>query len=184
MTLKQFKILKLTLVIILAAVVGVSVSWHNYIIPVIAMAAVISLMFYFRRKVKEIIADERDYEIGGRAAGLTIQIYAWLMVLLMFLFMAYYELNPLPELMAVAATLAYSTCLLLILYTIFFRYYDKIVFLEKKSIYVLVGVLLILLLAVVGLRLLSGEDSWICENGQWIEHGHPDFPAPAVECEK
>lgn len=182
MTLKQFKILKLVLVIILAVIVGISISWHNYIIPVIAMAVVISLMFYFRRKVKEIIADERDCEIGGRAAGLTIQIYAWLMVLMMFLFMAYFELNPLPELMAVATTLAYSTCLLLLLYSILFRYYDKIAFLEKKFIYVLAGILLILFLTVVGLRILSGEDGWLCENGQWTEHGHPSDTMPTTEC--
>jgi len=182
MTLKQFKILKLAVVIILGAAVGVAVSYHNYIISIVAMALAISLMFFFRGKVKEIIADERDYAVGGRAAGLTIQVYAWLMVLLMFLFLFYYDVNPLPEAMAVVATLAYSTCVLLLLYTMFFKYYDKVSFLEKKFIYVVVGVLLILLLTIAGLRLLSGEDNWMCQNGQWIKHGQPSAPMPSLEC--
>ena len=184
MTLKQFKILKLAIVAALAIIVAVSVSSHNYIIPVIAMATAISLMFYFRRKVKEIIADERDYEIGGRAAGLTIQIYAWLMVATMFLFLGYYDLNPVPEAMTVVATLAYSTCLLLLLYSMIFRYYNKVAFLEKKFVYVVIGFVVLLFVIVVGLRLLSGEDSWMCQDGQWVKHGEPSVQMPAAECPK
>lgn len=50
MTLKKFKILKLTIVVILAMSVGVSVFYGNLIIPVVAMAAAISLMFFFGGK--------------------------------------------------------------------------------------------------------------------------------------
>lgn len=184
MTLKQFKILKLVIVVILGATVGASVNYHNYIIPVVAMAVAISLMFFFRRKVKEIIADERDYEIGGRSAGLAIQIYAWLAVAIMFFFLGYYELNPAPEAMTVVATLAYSTCLLLLLYTLLFKYYNKISFLEKKFIYVVAGFIILLFMVVAGLRLLGGEDSWMCQDGQWVRHGEPSAPMPTTECPK
>ncbi len=183
MTLKQFKVLKLTIVVILAVAVSVAVSYGNLIIPVVAMALAIALMFYFRGKVKEIIADERDYQIGGRAAGLTIQVYAWLAVIVMFLFMAYYyEISPLPETMAVVMALAYSTCVLLLLYTLFFRYYNKVAFLEKKFIYVIVAFIVLLLVIVAGLRLLSGEDSWMCQGGQWVEHGQPSASMPTTAC--
>lgn len=134
--------------------------------------------------MKEIIADERDYEIGGRAAVLAIQIYAWLIVIMMFLLLAYSSLNPLPEALAIAAALAYSTCLLMIIYTLLFRYYDKLHFLEKKFIFVTMGALLILFLAIVGLRFFSGEDNWVCQNGQGAKRGNLSAPTPIIECQK
>ena len=33
--------------------------------------------------------------------------------------------------------------------------------------------LLIVVLAVLSVRILSGEDAWLCQNGEWIKHGAP-----------
>lgn len=42
---------------------------------------------------------------------------------------------------------------------------------------------LILIAAVVfTLRLFSGEDNWICQNGQWVKHGNPSAPMPSSGC--
>jgi len=32
--------------------------------------------------------------------------------------------------------------------------------------------------------LRGNEDTWICANGMWIEHGHPNAPKPKVQCPK
>ncbi|MFH0851393.1 MAG: hypothetical protein V1876_01455 [Candidatus Peregrinibacteria bacterium] len=32
------------------------------------------------------------------------------------------------------------------------------------------------------LRAASGEDSWLCVNGQWIRHGNPSASMPTVPC--
>jgi Raf kinase inhibitor-like YbhB/YbcL family protein len=32
------------------------------------------------------------------------------------------------------------------------------------------------------IRFLSGEDDWICRNGQWVVHGHPSSPKPTAVC--
>ncbi|MFA6392376.1 MAG: hypothetical protein WCW66_06605 [Patescibacteria group bacterium] len=33
------------------------------------------------------------------------------------------------------------------------------------------------------LRFAGGdEDTWICDNGIWVEHGHPSSPKPAELC--
>ena len=182
MTLKQFKILKLSVAIILGATVAWSVASHNYIVSVISMALAIMVIFYFRGRVKEIIADERDYEVGGRAAMLAIQIFSWLSVIFMFALLVYYEKNPIPEIMTAVLVLAYSACALMIIYTLFFRYYNKVAFLEKKFFYVVAGFLVLLFIIVAGLRLFSGEDNWMCQDGQWTKHGQPDSPAPTVLC--
>jgi hypothetical protein len=33
-----------------------------------------------------------------------------------------------------------------------------------------------------GIRFLSGEDDWICQNGAWVKHGMPRAPAPTTPC--
>ncbi len=33
-----------------------------------------------------------------------------------------------------------------------------------------------------GIRLLSGEDNWICVNGTWVMHGKPSAPKPTKAC--
>ena len=51
---------------------------------------------------------------------------------------------------------------------------------------VLVIALMVLFAAaaiVLGLRLCSGdEDTWLCQDGQWIKHGNPSFPKPTGPC--
>jgi len=35
-------------------------------------------------------------------------------------------------------------------------------------------------------RFLFGgpEDTWICQNNQWVKHGNPDFPKPLRRCDE
>jgi spore germination protein GerM len=36
---------------------------------------------------------------------------------------------------------------------------------------------------IVGIRLFSGpEDTWICDNGEWVKHGNPDAAIPTSGC--
>ena len=52
---------------------------------------------------------------------------------------------------------------------------------RMNIIYVSLAVLVVLIMA---LRLVSGEDNWICQNGQWVAHGHPDMEQPTKPCIK
>lgn len=54
-----------------------------------------------------------------------------------------------------------------------------------KSVRVLKIILISLILATVaigGIRLFSGEDNWICQNGIWIKHGKPSSSKPSTAC--
>ncbi len=44
----------------------------------------------------------------------------------------------------------------------------------------IVAVLIILLVAFVFVR--GNEDTWLCQNGQWIKHGNPTAPSPTGIC--
>jgi hypothetical protein len=38
------------------------------------------------------------------------------------------------------------------------------------------------LISLFCIRLLSGEDDWICQNSVWIRHGNPRAPMPSAGC--
>jgi hypothetical protein len=52
-----------------------------------------------------------------------------------------------------------------------------------KKIPKLVKILLIFLALGFILLLMRGpEDTWLCQNGQWVKHGNPSASAPIVPC--
>ncbi|MFZ2038358.1 MAG: hypothetical protein WAV11_00230 [Minisyncoccia bacterium] len=52
-----------------------------------------------------------------------------------------------------------------------------------KNKLLIIGTTLIIFLAVIlGIRFFSGEDNWLCKDGQWIKHGQPSSEMPLVGC--
>ncbi len=55
---------------------------------------------------------------------------------------------------------------------------------SRKLIF-LAGLFIVLVIVgifVVRFGLGGAEDSWICENGQWLKHGYPSAPMPETGC--
>lgn len=52
----------------------------------------------------------------------------------------------------------------------------------KKIIYVILIVIVVIGVVIFGIRFLSGEDNWICDNGEWVKHGNPDAAKPTEPC--
>ena len=119
MNTKQYFMVRITIVIILAIVVSQAVIAHNYIVPLIAIIAASALLWYTRSKVTDIIADERDYEVAGTAARWAMQLYTSIAVITFFILLAVQGTDPVWA--AVAYTLSYSACALLLLYTTLFQ---------------------------------------------------------------
>ncbi len=181
MTLKDYQRFRIVFIIVLSFLFSLSFQVRNYLVPIGLLMAGTLLLAYIRRKVKGVIADERDYTLGGKAALLAIQVYSWVAVIAMFVFYALRDINPSYE--SIGMTLAFSTLILILVYVTVFRYYERISLTDKKFTYSFVVLMLFAALFVAGVRGLSGEDSWICEDGKWVEHGHPDFAPPEIECE-
>jgi len=180
MKLKTYKNIQISIAVALGIIFSQAVINRNFVIPVITAIIGSLTLLLLRRRVKDVIADERDYENAGRAAIIAIQIFSWFAVVLMITLLSARDNNPAYE--SIATTLAYSTCFLMITYSTIFKFYDRFKHLTSKTWYIVLIVAVILAAAVVGLRLLSGEDGWICENGQWVKHGSPSFPAPQSTC--
>jgi hypothetical protein len=60
---------------------------------------------------------------------------------------------------------------------------QKNMYRKKFSIAVLIFSV-IMIISALGIRIFSGEDDWICENGKWIKHGNPSSPMPVSGCGK
>ncbi len=123
MSLKQFKIVKLITVVILALIVSFSVSLGNYVIPVMALALAAIILYVLRKRVKEVVADERDYQVGGKAAAMAVQLFSWIVVVVALVLYAKRGANSVFE--PLSLTLSFSACFLLLLYSFLFRYYYR-----------------------------------------------------------
>lgn len=132
LTLKQYNTIRLVIVVILAMFMGNMIVLKNYFLPLILIAVTSLLLFSLRKKVKGVLADERDYELGGKSALLTMQIYSWTAVVAMFIFLALSGKNPVYN--AIAQTLSFSVCYFMLLYSVIFSYYNKKNFKDKKFV--------------------------------------------------
>lgn len=63
---------------------------------------------------------------------------------------------------------------------------------NKKLIFIIIGIFTVAFLIYGGLSLrfqkndcrniLSGEDCWFCQNGEWVKHGNLSAPKPTKPC--
>lgn len=159
MTLKQYTSARIAIVITLAMFVSVSVTARNYILPLVAAAAALLLLF-LRSKVADVIADERDYAIAGKAARWAMQIYAWAAVAGFFLLYALKGNDPVWA--AVAYTLSYSACFILLAYSVIFRIFFGPANVKKSWLVQAFGIAIIIALAIAGyVAIEQGIDSGI-----------------------
>lgn len=53
---------------------------------------------------------------------------------------------------------------------------------NKKLWYFILIMLVFIFFTILTMRVVSGEDDWICESGQWVKHGQPSSPMPNEQC--
>jgi uncharacterized membrane protein len=181
MTLKKYQQIKLVIIVIISVIFSQSIIYQNYLIPLTTLIISSLVLILLRRQVKEVVSDERDYATAGKSASWAIQIYSWISVVAMFIFFAFRQVNPFYE--PIAMTLAYSTCLLMVIYSFIFKFQNKIKFTPSKNKFLIIVIILSLVFGLFTIRLFSGEDNWVCQNGQWVKHGSPSFSAPTVPCQ-
>jgi uncharacterized membrane protein len=180
MKLKTYQIIQAVVVAFIAMSFSAAVVINNYFISALLLIVGTLVLFILRRQVKEVVADERDISTMGHAAALSIRIYSWIAIVIMLVLYAGRASNPVFE--PIAMTLAFGTALLMVIYSFLFKYYNRFKWSEHKVPFILMMTIILLIAVVAMIRLYSGEDNWVCSNGQWIEHGHPDFAKPTVDC--
>ncbi|MDD3302453.1 MAG: DUF2178 domain-containing protein [Candidatus Gracilibacteria bacterium] len=131
-SLKKYNKIRFIIVILIAIIISQSLVYENYIIPIFVIIIGSLILFFIRGKVKEIIADERDYIIGGKAAIYSIQIFSWIGAISMFIL--YYFQNSYPIFETIAQTLGFLICFLMLLYSFIFSLLNKEGKFNKKLI--------------------------------------------------
>ncbi len=53
---------------------------------------------------------------------------------------------------------------------------------NKKILIIVSGLVLTAVVIVVALLLRGDEDTWLCQDGQWVRHGNPSAPMPTSGC--
>ncbi|MCX7912916.1 MAG: DUF2178 domain-containing protein [Dehalococcoidales bacterium] len=96
----------------------------NLLVVVPVFAVTFAVLLFLRRRVTEVIADERTYTVAGKAARATIQIASLGMVLAGIVLLAMRK-SPSTPLGQTATTLLYVTCGLLLLNSLAFFYYNR-----------------------------------------------------------
>jgi hypothetical protein len=52
----------------------------------------------------------------------------------------------------------------------------------KRALTIILVIIVVGIVLVGLIRLFSGEDDWICQDGKWVKHGHPVTAQPTTEC--
>jgi uncharacterized membrane protein len=79
MTFRAYRIVKFIIGLVLVALTVVSIDYGIAWIPIPAGLVAVVVMLLTRRKVKEVVVDERNYAIANRASRFTFQVGAIVM---------------------------------------------------------------------------------------------------------
>ena len=124
MSYKKFKLWRTIVVIIVAILVGWSGANNYVFIPVPAVIVGTAIVLLLRRRVKEVIVDERIFSVADKAARLIFYTFVILAGMAAATILA---LDPerYPDLEQAGFTLAYSVCALLVFYCVAYMYYNR-----------------------------------------------------------
>lgn len=180
MSAKKFFILRMVMAMILSGVISASSVAGNYYIPLAAIITTVVIIQIAKKNVNEVLHDERDYDIAGKAARYSLGIFSGVIGLAVMILFALRAENANFEL--IGSILAYIVCGLLLVYSLIFKILQGKENFKTKNFLIIIMAAAIFSFAIVGLRIFSGEDGWICKNGEWQKHGNPDAPAPTEIC--
>lgn len=121
---RRFRLCRRAIAAAMGVMVGWSVASGNAVIPVVAAAGGMGLMYLCRKRLKAVIDDERNYRISEKAARLTIGILGPGMAVTAAVLIAL-DKGVSSGLKPVGLTLAYSACALALLHAVLYAYYER-----------------------------------------------------------
>jgi uncharacterized membrane protein len=123
MTKKAFTIYKIITVIVVGFVTSVSINNGNWYLPVAFLVTAWVSLFVLKNRVNEVMVDERDYKLAGKASMHAMTTYEVLAVI--FGLILYISQKDNMILFSIGSTLLYSACILMIIYSILFKIYER-----------------------------------------------------------
>jgi uncharacterized membrane protein len=118
----QFKVMRIVTAMIVAIIMSFAVTLHSWILAIADVLLAIVIIFAAKKQVKDVLADERDYYIAGKAARYALSIFCIIEVIFAFYFMV---LSKDTNAEVIGSVLAYSTCGLLLLNSLIVVYLQR-----------------------------------------------------------
>ena len=124
MSKERLRFFRMLIVVVVGALIGWSVAIGNAIIPIPVVFCGLVLLYLLRKRVKEVIDDERMHKINEKASKVTLQIFGIITALLGAILIALSQ-GGLTDFRQAGFTLAYSACFLLLVHLILHSYYTR-----------------------------------------------------------
>lgn len=121
---KRFTLYSIIIVMAVGALVGSATSSGNMILPVLAMFTGIVMLRALKRRVNEVIEDERTYRVSEKASRRTLETFGILTALVGEVLIVLGN-KGIADVAQAGYTLAHAVCFLLLLYMAFYGYYNR-----------------------------------------------------------
>ncbi|RLF37707.1 MAG: hypothetical protein DRN03_01690 [Thermoplasmata archaeon] len=115
---KQFALCGAMVTAAIGAIVGYSVCTSNFVLPFVAVVGGILALRLIKRRVDDVLEDERIYRISEKASRRVLEIFGIGSALTGVTLIA------LDKHQEVGYALAFSACIMILLYMIFYAYYS------------------------------------------------------------
>jgi len=120
---KNYQILRISVAIFVAIVVGLSVTIGTILPAILAIVIGAMVSYIYKKSTDEILEDERITKVSEKASRISIVVFSISIALIgMFLIILR---NEYPDFTQAGFTLSYASVALLTLYYIFYGYYNK-----------------------------------------------------------
>jgi uncharacterized membrane protein len=124
MSFKQFTVIRIFVIVIMAGLVSWAVNSGNYLIPIPVAIAALVILLLFRRGVKEVVVDERIYSIAEKASLIAFRVFGIAAAVIGATLVALGQ-GAVPEMAPIGFTLTYSVCGLVLIYYIAYIHYNR-----------------------------------------------------------
>jgi uncharacterized membrane protein len=120
---KQFRIISLLITMVMGAVVGFSVSIGNPALAIGIVFAGMAAMYNLKSRLEDVVEDERIHQVSQKASRVTLQIVALGFALGGASLIAMRDIYP--RYIDLGFFMAYASCGVLVLYSLFYKYYNR-----------------------------------------------------------
>lgn len=149
MTAKQFQLIRIIVVILLALMFSFAYVINNLILSLSLILMGILTLFLLRKRVDEVMIDEMVHTISGKAALAAIQIYSWLAIIVMLAANSVAQTNLVYA--VIGNTLAFSVCALMMIYSAAYYFLAKSSWKDPKFIFSAILALIFIVIFILGI---------------------------------
>lgn len=119
---KQFKIINFLTTMIMAAIIGFSISIGNPGIAIASFIGGIAVIFLSKRKLEDLVEDERIRQVSQKASGITLQFIVIVFAVGGTVLVAMRDTCP--KYTDLGFFMSYVACAILVFYSIFYMYFN------------------------------------------------------------